>query len=141
MDKFRELWVFSSLRAVVDWIADSAWRYFTLIFLLSLVIRVNQVNQRWLVPTGDHELPAIPISLTKTGEFADAFIIPAGPTAHLPPVPPLRDSLIYRAFGLTSRAGYVRALFIIVTASVLYGMLPRFSERLGTSRAARLIAG
>jgi hypothetical protein len=85
----------------MDWIAGSAWRYFTLIFLLSLAIRVNQLNQlnrRVLVPTSDRELGAIAISLTKTGEFANTFIIPSGPTAHLPPVPPLMDSLICRAF-------------------------------------------
>jgi hypothetical protein len=128
----------------VDWIAGSGWRYFTLIFLLSLAIRVNQLNQvsrRYLVPTDDRELGAIAISLVKTGKFADTYIIPTGPTAHLPPVPPLIDSLIYRALGLTSKAGYVRALLIIVTASVLYGMLPWFSERLGTGRAAGVIAG
>jgi hypothetical protein len=144
MAKFREVWVLSSLRAVVDWIAGSAWRYFTLIFLLSLAICVNQLNQvnrRYLVPTDDRELGAIAISLMKTGEFANTYMIPTGPTAHLPPVSPLIDSLTYKALGLTSRAGYVRALFIIVTASVLYGMLPWFSERLGTGRAAGVIGG
>ena len=132
------------LRAVVDWIAGSPRRYFTLIFLLSLAMRVNQLNQvsrRYLVPTDDRELGAIAISLMKTGEFANTYMIPTGPTAHLPPISPLIDSLIYRAFGLTSRAGYVRALFIVVTASVLYGMLPWFSERLGTGRAAGVIGG
>lgn len=56
MEKFREFWVFSFLRAVVDWIAGSAWRYFTLIFLLSLAIRViqlDQVNLKYLLPTND----------------------------------------------------------------------------------------
>ena len=144
MEKFREFWVFSFLRAVVDWIAGSAWRYFTLIFLLSLAIRViqlDQVNRKYLVPTNNRELGAIAFSLLKTGEFADTFIIPTGPTAHLPPIPPLISSLIYRAFGLTSEAGYVSALLIIVTASVLYAMLPWFSERLGTGRAAGVIGG
>jgi len=144
MEKYREVWIFRSLRAVVGWIAGSAWRYFTLIFLLSLAIRHHQLNQvsgRFLVPTGDRELGAIAISLMKTGEFADPYLIPTGPTAHLPPIPPLKDSLIYRALGLTYRAGYVRAISIIVTTSVLYGMLPWFSERLGTGRRAGVIAG
>ncbi len=144
MEKSREVWVLSSLRVVLDWITGSPWRYFTLIFLLSLAIRINQVNQvnrRYLLPTDDRELGAIAISLMKTGEFANTYIIPTGPTAHLPPVPPLIDSLIYRALGLTSRAGYVRALSIIITGSVLYGMLPWFSEWLGTGRAAGVIAG
>ena len=128
----------------MDWITGSAWRYFTLIFLLSLAIRVNQLNQfsgRYLIPSDDRELGAIALSLVMTGEFGNTYIIPTGPTAHLPPIPPLIDSLIYRTFGLTSRAGYVRALSIIVTASVLYGLLPWFSERLGTGWAAGVIAG
>jgi hypothetical protein len=132
------------LRAVVNWIAGSAWRYFTLIFLLSLAIRVNELNHvshRYLVPTNARELGAIAISLVKTGEFANPYVIPTGPTAHLPPVPPLIASLIYKALGLNSRSGYVRAVSIIVTASVLYGLLPWFSERLGTGRAAGVIGG
>jgi hypothetical protein len=136
--------VFGIIRVVVDWVAASAWRYFTLIFLLTLAIRVNQLNQinrRYLVPNSDRELGAIAISLLKTGEFANPYIIPTGPTAHLPPVPPLKDSLIYRALGLTYRAGYVRAISIIVTTSVLYGMLPWFSKWFGTGRAAGVIAG
>ena len=144
MERLRDVWVFRFLRAIVDWIAGSAWRYFTLIFLLSFAIRVNQLNhfsRRYLQPTDDRELGAITISLVKTGEFANTYIIPSGPTAHLPPLPPLIDSFIYRAFGLNSRAGYVRALSIIVTASILYGMLPWFSERLGTGRGAGVIAG
>ena len=85
MEKLRDFWVFSYLRAVVDWIAGSTWRYFTLIFLLSLAIRVNQldqVNRRDLVPTDDRELGAIAFSLTKTGKYADTYIIPTDPTAH-----------------------------------------------------------
>jgi 4-amino-4-deoxy-L-arabinose transferase-like glycosyltransferase len=144
MEKLRDVWVFSFIRSIVEWIVASAWRYFLLIFLLSLALRVNQLNQvsrRYLLPTKDRELGAIAISLLNTGEFADPYVIPTGPTAHLPPIPPLKDSLIYRALGLTHRAGYVRAISIILITSVLYGMLPWFSERLGTGKAAGVIAG
>ena len=137
-------YILSALCDVLDWFARSPWRSFILIFLISFTIRVNQLNQfnrRYLVPTAERELGAIAISVMKTGEFADPYIIPTGPTAHLPPIPPLKDSLIYRALGLTYRAGYVRAISIIITTSVLYGMLPWFSERLGTGRAAGMIAG
>ena len=122
----------------------STWWLFALIFLLSFAIRVdrlNHMNPRHLVPTDDRELGAIAISLVKTGEFANPYILPTGPTAHLPPLPPLIDSLIYRAYGLTYRAGYNRAIFIIITASVLYGLLPWFSERFGTGRAAGVLGG
>jgi hypothetical protein len=141
---FRKHDLLSVLRAGVGWLVGSPWRSFIVIYLLSFAIRVNQLNQfsrRYLVPTAERELGAIAISLMKTGEFADPYIIPTGPTAHLPPIPPLKDSLIYRALGLTYRAGYVRAISIIVTTSVLYGMLPWFSERLGTGRGAGVIGG
>ncbi|NCF65568.1 MAG: hypothetical protein GWP61_06325 [Chloroflexi bacterium] len=141
---FEKDYISSALCDVLDWFACSPWRSFSLIFLLSFAIRVNQLNQfnrRYLVPTAERELGKIAISHLKTGEFADPYIIPTGPTAHLPPVPPLKDSLIYRALGLTYRAGYVRAISIIITTSVLYGMLPWFSERLGTGRGAGVIAG
>ena len=103
--------------------------------------QLNQVNRRYLVPNSDRELGAIAISYLKSGEFADPYIIPTGPTAHLPPIPPLKDSLIYRILGLTYTAGYVRAISIVVTTSVLYGMLPWFSERLGMGKVAGVIAG
>lgn len=144
MENLREIRLFDYMRAVVEWIAGSAWRYFTLIFLLSFAIRVQQldeISRRSLVPTSERELGAIAISLARSGEFANPYIIPTGATAHLPPIPPLIDSLIYRAFGLTSQAGYVRALFIILTASVLYGLLPWFSEQFGTGRPAGVIGG
>jgi hypothetical protein len=136
--------ILSALCDILEWFTRSPWRSFTIIFLLSFAIRLNQLNQfnrSYLVPTSERELGAIAISLVKTGEFADTYIIPTGPTAHLPPVPPLKDSLIYRALGLTYKAGYVRAISIIVTTSVLFGMLPWFSDRLGTGRGAGVIAG
>jgi hypothetical protein len=75
------------LRTSMEWIAGSAWRYFTLIFLLSLTIRVYELNQvpvsltirvyelnqvpaRSLIPSSERELGAITISLMRTGQFA-----------------------------------------------------------------------
>jgi len=92
MDESREIWIFNLLRASVNWIANSAWQYFVLIFLISLAIRVHRLNQlsrRSLIPSTDRELGAIAISLTKTGEFAETYLMPTGPTAHLPPFSPI----------------------------------------------------
>ncbi len=147
MEKYKGIWLLRSLRAVVEWIASSPWRYFTLIFILSLTIRIHQLNHLtqkypyFLIPTGEAEREGIAISLLRSGEFANPFVIPTGPTAHLPPIIPLIESLIYGIFGLTSRAGYVSALLIIVTASALYGMLPWFSGQLGIGKAAGFIGG
>ena len=122
----------------------SPWCSFIVLFLLSFAIRINQLNQipsRYLVPTADRELGAIAISLMQTGQFANTYLIPTGPTAHLPPIIPFIISMIYRWFGLTATAGYVSMLFIIVTTSLLYAMLPWFSVQLGLSRQAGFIGG
>jgi len=66
-------------------------------------------------------------------------MIATGATAHLPPIYPLILSLIYRIFGLTSTAGYASLLFIIINGSVLMGVLPWFSEKLGFSKQAGII--
>jgi hypothetical protein len=141
---FKEYNLLSVLRAGVDWIVCSPWRSFIVIFLLSFMIRFNQLNQihsRYLIPDASWELVSIAISLLKTGQFANPYIIPTGPTAHLPPIYPFIFSMIYRWFGLTSTAGYVSLLFIIVTGSLLYAMLPWFSGKLGIGKQAGFIGG
>lgn len=131
------------LRTSIDWIAGSAWLYFILIFVLSLAIRVYKLNQipaRSLIPSSDRELGAIAISLMRTGEFANPYIVPTGPTAHLPPAYPILFSLIYRWLEMTYMSGYATWLFIFAIASILYGMLPWFSSKLGAGRQAGILA-
>lgn len=134
----------NALRAGADWIVLSPWRSFILIFLLGFATRLDQLNQihpRDLIPDASRELGAIAISLMETGEFANPYMIQTGPTAHLPPIIPFINSMIYRWFGLTSTAGYVSRLFIIVNGSILYAMLPWLSGKLGTNRYAGFIGG
>ncbi len=132
------------LRAGLDWFARSSWRSFFLILLLSFTLHLNQLNQiprRHLIPTPDRELGAIAIALMRTGELANPYLIPTGPTAHLPPVIPFIIGMIYRGFGLTSTAGYVSKLFVIVSGSLLYAVLPWLSGKLGMSRQAGFMGG
>ena len=120
------------------------WPYFVLIFLLSLTIRVHKLNQldpAWLVPSDNWELGAIALSLVETGEFADPYLIHTGPTAHLPPIPPMILSTIIKAVGLNAKAGYVMAVSTFVTASMLYALLPWLADRLGPGSPAGIIAG
>lgn len=134
----------SALRTGVDWVVLSPWRSFIIIFLLGSTTQLHQLNQmhsRYLIPDASRELGAIAISLMETGEFANPYMIQTGPTAHLPPIIPFIVSLIYRWFGLTSTAGYVSRLFIIVNGSILYALLPWLSEKLGMSRYAGFIGG
>jgi hypothetical protein len=98
----------SVVRAGLDWIVCSPWRSFIVIFLLSVATHVNQLNQipsGQLIPSAYRELGAIAISLMQTGQFANTYLIPTGPTAHLPPMIPFIISMIYRWFGLTSTTG------------------------------------
>ena len=134
----------NSICAAIDWLACSPWRSFFIIFILSSAFNAHQMNQvprRALIPNSDRELGAIVISYTKTGQLADPYVIPTGPTAHLPPVIPFFLGMIYRYFGLTSTAGYVSRLFVIVNGSLLYALLPWLSEKLGTTRQAGFIGG
>jgi hypothetical protein len=144
MTMFRIHNLLSVVLAGVDWVVRSPWRPFIFIFLLSFAIRVNQLNQipsRHLIPNPYWELGAIAISLMESGQFANPYMIPTGPTAHLPPIYPFIFSVIYRWFGLTSTAGYVSGLFIIATGSLLYAMLPWFSDKFGLGRQSGFIGG
>lgn len=74
----------SSLRALLDWMVRSPWRAFLVLFLLSLAIRLHNMAQIpiWVFyPSPERELGAIVTSLRHTGEFADPYLLPTGPTA------------------------------------------------------------
>jgi hypothetical protein len=131
-------------QAALDWLAQSPGTAFLFIFILAFAIRLEalmDIPSRYLIPTPRWELNAIAISLMETGQFADAYMIPTGPTAHLPPAYPYLFSLIYQIFGLTATAGYVSMSFMFLTASILYGMLPWLAKKLGMSAQAGVIGG
>jgi len=100
-----------------------------------------KIPPRYLIPNSDWELGAIAISLLKTGQFANPYIINTGPTAHLPPVPPAIFALIYALFGLTQQAGYVSMGFIAVANSVIVAALPWLADKLGVGKPAGFIGG
>ena len=130
------------LRAGVGRVVASPWLSFALLFLVSFVVRYNRLEQipsQYLVPTDRWELGSIAISLVKTGQFANPYMIPTGPTAHLPPVYPFIFSMIYRWFGLTAEAGYASMLFIIVAGSLLYALIiaPVFCSMINDHKAQK----
>lgn len=128
----------------VQWLTRSPWRSFLVIFLLSFAIRgffLTKVPQRWVIPHDRFEQTAIATSLVQTGEFANPYVLPTGPTAHLPPLVPGILALIWGLFGMGLVAGYAAWLFTIATQSTLYGLLPWFAGRLGVGRPAGLLAG
>jgi 4-amino-4-deoxy-L-arabinose transferase-like glycosyltransferase len=124
---------------------SSVWA-FVLIFLLSFAVRaallVSLADSRkdfYRPGKGIHDKVAM--SLLRTGQFADPYMIPTGPTAHPTPDWPGILALIYYAFGITPTAGYVRGLVAVSSYSTLFGLLPWFGRRLGLGTRSGVLAG
>jgi 4-amino-4-deoxy-L-arabinose transferase-like glycosyltransferase len=132
------------LRTSVDWLTRSHWRSFILIFVIAFAIRgffLTRTADRYVIPHTRWELEATAYALAERGEFADPYMVPSGPTAHLPPIMPGILALIWRLFGLGLAGGYAGWLFRIATYCAMYAMLPWLAGRLGVGRQAGLIAG
>ena len=132
------------LRAVLDWMARSPWRSFIVIFLLAFAIRgyfLTKVPTRYIRPHTRWEMEAVATALAERGEFADPYILPTGPTAHLPPLMPGILAAIWRLFGMGLAAGYIAWLVRIATYATMYAMLPWLAGRLGLARQAGVLAG
>jgi 4-amino-4-deoxy-L-arabinose transferase-like glycosyltransferase len=119
---------------------------FVLIFLLSFTVRAALLvslaeSRKNFYRFGSGIEDRVASSLVRTGEFADPYLIPSGPTAHPPPLWPGILALIYSAFGTTATAGYVRGLVAISSYSTLFGLLPWFGRRLGLGTRSGVLAG
>ena len=130
----------------VSRIIRSPARAFVLIFLLSFVVRAALLvswtdSRKHFYRLGSGIEDRVALSLLRTREFADPYMIPTGPTAHPPPLWPVILALIYYAFGMTATAGYVRGLVAISSYSTLFGLLPWFGRRLGLGTGAGVLAG
>lgn len=131
-------------RTAVVWMARSWFRGFIVIFLLGFFVRVFlliQVPERRILPNDRMEDTAIATSLVERGRFADPYLVPTGPTAHLPPVIPGILALFWSIFGMGLAGGYAARLFTITAFSTLYALVPWFGERLGFRREAGVLGG
>ena len=114
------------------------------VFSVALSIRlffITLIPEDVLSPSTDWELDSIAMSLATTGEFANPYILPTGPTAHLPPIPPAILALIYELFGITKTAGIAGWLFRMLAQSAIWGFLPWIGARTGLGWKAGLIGG
>jgi hypothetical protein len=130
--------------SVINWFFSSSWPSALLVFGFSLSTQLDKLRifpRRWLEPDPSWELDSIAISLVETGQFANPYMIQTGPTAHLPPIYPWLVSLFYRVFGLSSDGGFARGIFLILTFSTLYALLPFFGKQFGLGRPVGLLAG
>jgi hypothetical protein len=132
------------MQASVDWLARKPLRAFLVLFILSCSVQsyfLTLVSENYIRPHTRWESRAISVSLAESGRFADPYMLPTGPTAHLPPIPPALDGLVYKVFGLTLTAGYIAWLLRIVIAAALWGMLPWLAGKVGIAPQAGLLAG
>ncbi len=132
------------LRTAVTWMARSPVRAFIIIFLLGFSIRVfflTKIPEGHILPHDRWEDTAIATSLVERGEFADPYMIPTGPTAHLPPLVPGVLALMWSVFGMGLVGGYAAYLFSIAAFSALYALLPWFGGKFGPGREAGVLGG
>jgi 4-amino-4-deoxy-L-arabinose transferase-like glycosyltransferase len=83
----------------------------------------------------------VAISLSQTKKFADPFIQPTGPTAHVPPLFPLVTSYVFRMAGYGNAAAAVRNGLNILGLGLLYASFPFAARALGVAAASGGIAG
>jgi len=137
-------WSLKPLRTALTWMARSHVRAFFIIFLLGFTFRVfflTKVPERWILPNDRMEDTAIATSLVERGQFADPYMIPTGPTAHLPPLVPGILALFWSLFGMGVAGGYGTWIFNITVYSALFALLPWFGGKFGLSRQAGLLGG
>lgn len=122
----------------------SPGRAFALIFAVNLAVQglvLTRLPERVVRPHTRWEVAAVAMSLHERGAFADPYLLPTGPTAHVPPFHPALIAAIYRLLGPTLAAGYVTWLFSIAFSGVMFGMLPWLGGRLGLGERAGLLGG
>jgi hypothetical protein len=103
------------------------------IFSVALAVRLSgifalELHHRWDVQA---EWENIARNLASTGEFANPYPSPTGPTAHSAPAYPFLLSLVFRAVG-TGPEGRLGCLILnAVLASLTYALLPLLSAVAG----------
>ena len=120
------------------------WRPCLGVFAVALAVRLfflTLIPTDMLHPSTDWELDAIAMSLVTEGQFANPYIEPTGPTAHLAPIPPLILALIFKIFGITMVGGIAGWLFRMVAQSAIWGLLPWIGQRTGLGWKAGLTGG
>jgi hypothetical protein len=127
-------------------LACSPGRAFVPIFLLAFAVRGLflfswMTPRQYIVPEFNSEIGRVARSLVQTGQYAEPYALPTGPTAHPLPLNTGWLALIYGVWGFTLTAGYVRCVLHIAIVAAMYAMLPWVAGRLGVGRPAGLIAG
>lgn len=125
-------------------LVDSPGRAFLLIFAIAFLLRLGMLNyfpRDQIPPNPNWETGAVAISLAETGRMADPYILPTGPTAHMPPLMVVAMGLLYRFLGTGFVGGLVRWIVIMAGYSALYALLPWLGRRFSLGSEGGLIGG
>jgi len=105
-----------------------------IIFLAAFAVRFSGTLRHSPAPDNIYESTKVALTLAKHGAFADPFIFPTGPTAHVAPGYPLVLSLVYRCFGAGTAAEIAKRVLTCAVSSLQYACLPPLALLLGLSR-------
>lgn len=121
----------------------SAFRAGLIIFLVSAAVRLALLPFVPLDPafTMRWETAVVARQLLQTGEYANPYILPSGPTAHAVPFHTALMFLIIKLFGVTMAAEYARCALTIVSFSIMHALLPWFATRFGLGLRAGFLGG
>jgi hypothetical protein len=118
------------------------WRACGLVFVIALLFRLGWVvatNQIHLFPR--KEMVRIAMTFAETGELANPFAAPTGPTALAPPVYPIYLGLIFRIFGTGEAAEVVKCLLTSSVSALRCALIPWLAICLGLSLRTGIIGG
>jgi len=134
----------TAVQSAMAWLVRSPARAFVVIFVVGFSVRatvLRWVPREYISPHTRWEVEAVAVSLAQRGAFADPYVIPTGPTAHVPPAYPALLSIVYRTFGLTYAAGVVVWMLAAAYGAATFALLPWFAGKVGVARQAGLLGG
>lgn len=129
---------------ILQRIAASGWRSFLVLFFIGFSIRVvtlRFIPPDLIPPNPDWETGAVALSLVERGEFADPYLIPTGPTAHMPPLLVATWALLYKVAGYSYLGGLIRWLLVMAAHAAIFALLPLLAGAFGLRREIGVLGG
>lgn len=130
--------------APIRWLARSRTRAFVFLFVLGFSLRVGVLTlipPDLIPPNPNWETGAVALSLVERGEFANPYLIPTGPTAHMPPLQVGLFALLYKLVGYSYLGGLIRWLLVSGAHAATFALLPWVGERIGVGREVGVVGG
>ncbi|MDQ6760538.1 MAG: hypothetical protein M3Z32_11845 [Acidobacteriota bacterium] len=110
------------------------------IFLIAFGVRFSATLRHRPQPDNVYEPTKVALAVARHGSFADPFMIPTGPTAHIAPAFPLVLSVVYKFFGDGEAAEIAKRFLNCFVSSLQYALLPWVTRVLGLNAPVGLAA-